>query len=238
MLALEEDICDELSDIEHDETSQISTTLTLIYPHRRVGTLPLNARLQSVFPSGHRTDYVWITLVDGQDGEEYDGWVVVKDRYVYGLADMYRKHKLPVGAYVHVRRGDEPDKIVVNFDSYRARTEWIRLIIPKNGQIAFENQKRSIGAEYDDLMIVGADEVSAVDELFTTMRNKDLTSILRVLISELGRLSPQGTVHARTLYSTVNVVRRCPPGPIFETLVSEPDFETVGNHYWKLTSTN
>jgi hypothetical protein len=179
-----------------------------------------------------------VTLVDGQDGEEYQGWVVRKDRYVFGLMPFYRKHKLPVGSYITVRPGDSPEKIVIDYRAYRPRTEWIRLITPKNGQITFENQKRAIGAMYDDLMIVGAEDLAAVDQLFQQAASgrRNLTGLLRLLVAELSRLTPQGTVHAKTLYSALNMVRRAPPGPILATLASEPEFEHVGNHYWKLSS--
>jgi hypothetical protein len=240
MLALEAEIDDELSPLKDTGRTGESINITLIYPHRRVGTLPLNAKMRRIFPTAHRTQHIWVTLVDGQDGEEYQGWVVRNERYVFGLAPFYRKHKLPVGAYVVVRPAESPEKIVVDFHAHRPRTEWIRLINPKNNQIAFENHKRAIGAEYDDLMILGADDLAAADALFqpSQQSRRALAQVLRSLISELSRLNPQGTVHAKTLYSAINVIRRCPPGPLFATLLSEPEFEHVGNHYWKLASNN
>jgi hypothetical protein len=62
-----------------------------------------------------------------------------------------------------------------------------------------------------------------------------MSSILHALITELSRNSPQGTVHAKTLYSAYNVLRRCPPGPIFAALDTHSEFEHVGNHYWRLS---
>lgn len=239
MLALEAEIDDELSPLRAPKSVGDEISITLTYPHRRAGTLPLNAKMRQIFPTAHRTQHIWVRLVDAQDGEEYQGWVARQQRYVSGLSPLYRKHRMPVGAYVSVRQGDSPEKIVVDFKAHRPRTEWIRLIVPKNGQISFENTKRSIGAEYDDLMIVGADDIDAVDALFQTAKpqQRNLTALLRMLIAELSRLTPQGTVHAKTLYSAVNVIRRMPPGPIFAALASEPDFENVGNHYWKLAGT-
>ncbi|MCD4686364.1 MAG: hypothetical protein K8S97_10545, partial [Anaerolineae bacterium] len=61
-----------------------------------------------------------------------------------------------------------------------------------------------------------------------------LTDTMRHLLGELARLTPQRTVHAKTLYSAVNALRRCPPGPIFATLVARPEFEHVGGPYWRL----
>jgi hypothetical protein len=238
MIALEAEIGDELSPDDVSDFDDNEASVTLIYPHRRLGTLGLNAHMRQIFPTARRTPRIWITLVDGQDGEEYTGWVVHHERYVFGLGKFYRKHRLPIGAYVRARKGDKPGRFVIDFTAYRPRSEWIRLIVPQKGLIGFENNKRAIGAEYDELMILGADDLQAVDELFQTtqQQKKSLASILRTTISGLSRLTPQGTVHAKTLYSSVNVMRRCPPGLILATLAANPDFQNVGGHYWKLSN--
>lgn len=236
MLQLEREIDDELSPAELFEDDEIRPVITLTYPHRRVGTLPLNAAMRQVFPTAQQTLRTYVTLVDGQDGEEYPGWVVRKDRYIFGLNKFYRKHRLPVGAFITATAGEEPGKIVIDFNAYRPRTEWVRLIVPVKNQVTFEEDRRSIGADYDDLMLLGADDLDAVDALFETTRQhkKPLASIIQNIISALARMSPQGTVHAKTIYSAVNVIRRSPPGPILGTLVANLDFQNVGGHYWKL----
>ncbi len=237
LLSIEAELDDEhtLTDVPEEINE---TQITLTYPHRRLGTLPLSDRTAVIFPTARQTPRVAFSLIDGQDGEEYPAWVVRKDRYVYGLAKFYRKHKLPIGAYVTVTKGEDSDKVVVNFKGHKPRTEWIRLIVPKGEQITFENHKRAIGAEYDDLMILGAEDLAGVDALFTNaqQQKKSLVAILRSIIPPLGALTPQGTVHAKTIYSAVNVLRRCPPGPIFAVLVANPDFQNVGGDYWKLSS--
>lgn len=240
LLEMEAEIGDEHSILDPSRVveSLEEVTIPLTYPHRRLGTLPLSYRTVQIFPTARQTPRVWFTLVDGQDGEEYPAWAVRKDRYVFGLGKFYRKHKLPIGAYVTVKKSEEAGKVVVNFRGYKPRTEWIRLIVPRpDGGITFENQKRAIGAEYDELMILGADDLAGVDAAFQTTQQKkaSLASILRSLIPALGALTPQGTVHAKTLYSAVNILRRCPPGPIFATLAANPDFQNVGGDYWKLS---
>jgi hypothetical protein len=237
MLALEAEIGDELTENLTVDENIDKATIILTYPHRRMGTLPLNARMRQVFPTAQQTPRVYVTLIDGQDGEEYRGWVVRKERYIYGLDTFFRKHRLPIGAFVTVSKSETPGTVIIDFNAYRPRTEWIRLITPKNNQISFENHKRSIGAEYDDLMILGADDLAAVDALFEAnqQQRRPLAAILRTIIPSLGRLTPQGTAHAKTIYSAVNAVKRCPPGPIFATLVANPDFQNVGGDYWKLS---
>ena len=232
MLELEKDIDDENSPTEVLQSITRSGSITLNYPHRRVGTLPLNAAMRKIFPTAQRTLRTYITLVDGQDGEEYPGWVVRKERYVFGLNKFYRKHKLPVGAYITATSTEEPGKIVINFNAYRPRTEWVKLIVPKNNQILFEEARRSIGAQYDELMLLGADDLDAVDALFE--QRKPLATIIHNIITALATLNPQGFVHAKTIYSAVNVVKRCPPGPIFATLEANLDFRNMGGQNWKL----
>jgi hypothetical protein len=54
---------------------------------------------------------------------------------------------------------------------------------------------------------------------------------------ELVKLSPQGTVHAKTIYSAVNVLRRTPPGPVFAQLSTEACFVSMGGGYWTFDET-
>jgi hypothetical protein len=237
MLELEQELDDEHSPVAIDEDEDFeSATISLLYPHRRMATFPLNAKMRHIFPTALRAPRVNVTLIDGLDGEESVGWVVREDRYVFGVGRFYRKHKLPIGAYITVHKDDDPGRIIIDFNAYRPRTEYVKLISPKNGQMAFEEQKRSIGAEYDSLMILGTDDIGGVDALAEQARTsrRPLAVIIRNILGEMARFSPQATVHARTIYSAVNVLRRCPPGPILATLISNPDFEYVGNLYWKL----
>jgi hypothetical protein len=235
-LILEAEIGDEFSQLPPPDEPPDEVTLTLIYPHRRSGTLPLKADLSALFPTAYETSRVRITLIDGQTGDEYEAWVVREARYVVGLDRFYRQHRLPVGSYVRVRRTDDPSRFVIDFDAYRPRTEWIRLVVPQNGRITYQNHKRSIGAAYDDLMVLGTDDLEAVDQIWAATRShrRSLLDIIRENLPELARLNPQGAVHAKTLYSAVNVVRRCPPGPILAALEAQSEFEHVGGHYWRL----
>lgn len=229
------EIADELSDLPV-QRGITEGTLTLIYPHRRVGTLPLNGNIRALFPYAQRTSKIYITLVDAADGEEFIGWVVPGARYIYGLLPLYTKHAIPIGAYVHVQQADTPDRVVIRFDTHRARTEWLPIFVPKGEQIGFENTRRAIGADFDPLLILGIDDLQAVDDLVATWngQRRTLVALLRAIIPELCRLTPQATAHAKTIYSAVNVVRRCPPGVILAMLRTNPDFVDVGGNYWQL----
>jgi hypothetical protein len=52
---------------------------------------------------------------------------------------------------------------------------------------------------------------------------------------ELIKLNPQGTVHAKSVYSAVNMILRTPPGPVFYALISNRRFRDVGNGLFALT---
>jgi hypothetical protein len=238
LLSLERELDDEFSDLQPPATQPTEATLTLIYPHRRVGTLPLSSRVQALFPTAIESQRIRITFIDGQTGTEFAGWVVREGLYVYGLDEFYRRQKLPIGAYVTVRATDDPSKLIVDFEAHRPRTEYIRLAVPADNRLTFANFKRSIGAGYDELLILGAEDLEGVDAIWASARDRrrGLVEIMRDLIPELAKLNPQNAVHAKTLYSAVNVVRRCPPGPIFAALVARPEFQHVGGPYWRLSS--
>jgi hypothetical protein len=231
---LETELDDELTPIDFVGKLTRATT-TIIYPHRRVGTLPLNAKIRQIFPTA-RTPRIHVSLIDEIDGQRYVGWVVHEHRFVYGVLDYYTKYRLPVGAYVTVKKGEKDGEFILSHQSHKARTEYIPLFTPNPDQIGFENKKRSIGADYDPLLILGVDDLAAIDQLAKSFTHKSLVTILRSLIHELSKLSPQGAVHFTTLYSAVNVLRRCPPGPIFAILQANPDFQDVGDYYWRIAS--
>jgi len=236
MRQLEYDLDDEHSPLSSPPpTGEVSLTLT--YPHRRVGTLPINSETRYIFPDA-TTPRIAITVVDAIDKEEYPCWVVHEFKYVYGLASVFQKHHLPVGAYVYLNRTDDRSRIEIEFDNYRPRTEWIPLVErTEKDRLRFQTAQRAIGADYDELIIVGVNNLQEVDKLGNEIQTKRVTlsELLRSLIFELSGQNPQGTVHSKVLYSTLNILRRCPPGPMFATLISNPDFEYVGGNYWKFS---
>ena len=236
LLQLEYDLDDEHSPVS-SPAPEDEVSLTLIYPHRRVGTLPINSETKYVFPAA-KTPRIAITIVDALDQQEFPCWVVHEFKYVVGLAPLYQKHHLPVGAYVYLNATDDSSRIEIEFDTYRPRTEWIPVVerVDRH-QLACKTAKRAIGADYDEMIIVGVTNLPEVDSLGKELqaRRVPLADLLRGLIRELSKQNPQGAVHSKVLYSTLNVLRRCPPGPMFATLLSNPDFEYVGGNYWKMS---
>ncbi|HXF63457.1 MAG TPA: hypothetical protein VNK95_17645 [Caldilineaceae bacterium] len=213
-----------------------NTSLTLIYPHRRYGTLPLNGRTRNFFPTGNSK--ATVTLIDGRWGAHYTGWVVQEGRFVTGLAKWMEDHALPVGAIVTLERTSNPGEIVVDFRTRRPKREWARVATPDLNRLllTFEMNKIQVACEYDDALIVADTGPEEIDELRERLAKNgvELHEIVDQIVPELTKLNPAGTVHAKTIYSAVNIVRRCPPGPIFYHLISNRRFRDVGSGYFAL----
>jgi N12 class adenine-specific DNA methylase len=63
-----------------------------------------------------------------------------------------------------------------------------------------------------------------------------LEQTTRTMMTELSKLNPQGHVHAQELYAAVNLVRRCPPGPILSILADRPWSNYLGDLYFRPAS--
>jgi hypothetical protein len=109
------------------------------------------------------------------------------------------------------------------------------LAVIKDNKIDFELIRRAIPCGYDEQLIVGTDVVTAIDAHARrpAAAQMSLGALLAEVFPSLAGLTPQNTVHAKTLYSAVNMLRRVPPGPIFAELVRNPAFKAVGDHYWQ-----
>jgi hypothetical protein len=238
LLRFERELDDELStlDLTAGEIMESPTvSFVLTYPHRRVGTIPLTQRVRQLFPQGS-TQHTRVTLVDGQTGNHIAAWMSHERRYVFGLDEWYRKNSILVGAYITLEKSGDPFKVVINFIPKRERREWIRVARSEGGRLRFEMKKQPTRCEYDELMVVGEDNSEEVDALWVQAEEDQLSveEILNRIMPELAKLSPQGTVHTKTVYSAINVIRRCPPGPVFAVLAQSARFKAVGGGYWTL----
>jgi hypothetical protein len=235
LLLIEREIDDEGSGQEVMGPSRplYRTTIALIYPHWRCGTLPLTVRTRSLFPESTNR-HSPVVLVDGQSGDRMQGWVVHEKSFVYGLDSWYKKYRLPVGAFVKLERTRDPRVITVDFEARRLKNLWTKAASVQGGKLVFQVRKTPIACDYDDQMTISEDNVRALDRLWDEVHSKGeslLQTMIRIL-PELIRLSPQGTVHAKTIYSAVNILRRTPPGPTFALLSTEPCFVPMGGGYW------
>jgi hypothetical protein len=232
---LEADLDDEWSLGWQPYPAAEPATFTLTFPHWQQGTVPLSSRIAPLFPTAFQAPRIRCLLVDAETKEEIEAWVVWEGRFVYGLKDWFRRNQLPVGAYIHLSAGGEPGVVLIDYERRRSQQEWIRVARVEGNQIIFGMQKRGLGAAYDDMMTIGFSNPEAVDDLWVkaTDQKWSLAQTMVRLFPELAKLSPQSTVHSKTIYSAVNLVKRCPPGPIFAELVRQPCFVSMGENYWR-----
>jgi hypothetical protein len=226
-----------LAEMSAARASVPAATLLLTYPHLISGTLPLNSRSRPLFALG-RAERTIITLIDGRWGQRFLGWVVKSGRYVAGLRPWFEQHKLPAGAFIIVERRDDSGEVVVDFRPKRMRREWTRWAqVVDNDRLDIQLRKQEVACEYDDLVIIGDDRPSELLRLrqVPTYAQASLADLVHQIFTDLAGLSQQGTVHAKTLYGTVNVLRRCPPGPIFYVLSTDSRFESAGDGYYRLS---
>jgi hypothetical protein len=162
------------------------------------------------------------------------GWVVHENRFVYGLEDWYKRYQMPVGGFIKLARTRDPRVITVDLESRRLKRLWGKVAVVEGGQLTFQVRKLPIACEYDDQLTIAEDNAQAIDALRgeVNARGESLLQIMVRIMPELVKLSPQGTVHAKTIYSAVNILKRMPPGPIFALLSTESCFVQMGGGYW------
>jgi hypothetical protein len=236
LMLLERELDDEWSNLEPSQIKQ-PVMFTLTYPHRLVGTIPFSTRIRPLFPESN-SPRQRVVLLDEQTNEEIVAWVVREHRYIYGLKKWYNDQSMPIGGFIHLKPGPESGVLLIDYDRRRPQREWVRLATVVDNRLHFELNRRSISCGYDDLLIVGTDVITAVDALWkrAETNQRSIASLLAEIFPQLAELTPQKTVHAKTLYSAINMLRRVPPGPLFAELVRHPAFQSVGDHYWRFES--
>ena len=237
MAPLEIELDDELSMAPQGTLKADEVEIRLIYPHWRAGTLPLSARLMSLFPTAYQAPRIRFILEDGETGKQFPGWVVRESRYVYGLKDFYAEKNLFPGGLVKVRRGRSPGEVIVESEQKRETREWLRTVLAgSDGGLVLAMLKQFVRARYDERMAIAVPEPETLDRIWEK-HAKERTPFERIVVNllrELAKLNPQANVHASELYAAVNLVRRAPPGPILALLNTRPWFQHVGDLYFKL----
>lgn len=238
MLQMEKKLDDELSPSEEDEVIAVMEySVNLIFPHWRSGTLPLSPRLARLFPTAYESPRVRFMLVDGETGDKFPGWVVRLEKYVYGLRDWYEEKGIMPGGKVILRRGDNPGEVIVQSESHRAAKEWVRTaLIGADGGVVYATLKQTVMTTFDDwMMIAMPSDITALDQSWMDRLDSPLPfeQVVVDTLRELAKLNPQSHVHVAELYSAINVICRCPPGPIMSLLLSRPWFVHVGDLHFR-----
>jgi hypothetical protein len=236
MLELERILDDELSPLEGSTSIGDEATITLLYPHWRAGTLPLTPRVRPFFPTAYETPRIRFILVDGNSGEKFSGWVVRNEGYVFGLEEWFRERELMPGSIIRIRPGTKAGEVIVNIDVQRSRRDWVRtVLVGTDGGVVFATLKQIVAAAYDERLGIAIPDIDMLDNAWE-IRKKEQPPFERTVADmarELTKLNTQGHVHASELFAAVNLLRRCPPGPIMALLASRPWFEHVGDLHFR-----
>ncbi len=240
MIRAEKSIDDELAEFTQPtklKDGQKEIPVVLNYPHWRIGSLPLTPNTRPFFPTALETPRVKFTLIDAK-GQEISAWVVRPFSYVYGLRDWYEEMELMPGSIIKIKPGKEPGQVLIQPEKKRSNREWIRtLLIGADGGIVFAMLKQTITADFNERMAIAVPSTDVLDDLWQK-RSKNprplKTEVINIM-RELAKLNPQGQVHGVELYAGLNCIRRCPPGVLFSTLASNPEFTAVGDLYYRLS---
>ena len=138
-----------------------------------------------------------------------------------------------------LERREDANEVVVDFRPKRMRREWTRMAqVVGEERLDFQMRKQAISCEYEENVIIGVEQAEEIAGLRTlpAYAAAPLPELVFQIFTDLAGLSQQGTVHAKTLYSAINVVRRLPPGPIFAVLASDPRLDSIGDGQYRLTS--
>lgn len=237
MLALEAELDDELAEDESPASQMDEITISLSYPHWRVGTLPVSARLRGLFPTAYESPRVRFTVVDGQSKEKIPAWVVRQHGYIAGLGKLYEKYGLMPGSLVSIAKGKEPGQTIITARIHRSQRDWVRtVLVGSDGGIVFAMLKQNVTADFNERMAIAVPDVASVDEACAQVAKQHLPfeRLVADMMHELVKLNVQGHVHARELYSALNIVRRCPPGPLLAFLLRNYNYKHVGDLHYRM----
>jgi hypothetical protein len=215
-------------------TPRDEITLILTYPHRRAGTLPLTPVVRALLPAFDRPR-LRIHFVDATTHEKFAGYAVKDGFYLAGLAHWFNVRKLSPGAYLTLKRGNDPLTLVIDYQAQRERGLWVRVARGINGQLTFSQEKRPIAHKSDEeMLIVIGDPVGLETAAQKAREHASLAALLEEIFPELAKLSGAGRVHAKTLYSAVNLIRRAGPRVVLSALTESGAFSSVGGGYFVL----
>ncbi len=237
MLALEAELDDELAESQPSTSDVNEVTISLGYPHWRAGTLPVSARMTGLFPTAYESPRVRFTLVDGQSGEEIPAWVVRQHGYVAGLGKFFQKYGIMPGSLISIAKGKKPGQAIITARTRRPMRDWVRtVLVGSDGGIVFATLKQNLTTDFNERMVVAVPDPAGVDLACEQIAKQRLSfeKLVDDMMRELTKLNVQGHVHAQELYSALNIIRRCPPGPLMAFLTGNSKYKHIGDLHYRM----
>ena len=246
--ALSPESVDILSEIEDPDTpvtylpqidpEKDTFEFVLTYPYWRSGALPVMPALLSLLPDDDNP-LIHLDLLDGQSGDTVSGWFVQEHNYIMGLGDWFSRYQIPVGAFIALKKTDDPLKLLIDIRPKRQQQEWVRSVTVQGKRLALQMKQQAFSCEYDELMLVDDSHPKQTDDFYQMVQEANIAikDLVHQIFPELIKLTSQGTVHVKTLYSVINVIKRCPPALLLHTLENSPTFSSIGHGYWTYQNT-
>jgi len=235
LLDFVEEVGDELDDVESLTLRQPEgIQFEVNFPHLYAGTMPATQRFLRLLPptSSH---HLSLTMVDDKTGQRYEVWAVPDERYICGLSNWYTAVGMCVGGQVSVSPAGAPLTFSISAQPIRSKkTEWVRSASVSDEGLALQMQRSAIGVKCDRNTFVDVPDREAIARLMaqTERAQLSLTSLIRTAFEELAKLSSRGIVHAKSIYSAVNLMRRSGTVPIFAELTRHACYDPVGDGSW------
>jgi hypothetical protein len=213
---------------------QDEITLILTYPHRRAGTLPLTPPVRALLPP-FKNPRLRFNFIDATTKEKIPAYAVKDGNYIAGLTNWFTVRKLSPGAYILLKRGADPLTLQLDYQPQRERGLWVRVARNQNGQLTFSQERRPVAHKYDEEMLILIGDPAGIDAAAQRASEyRSLAVLLEAIFPELAKLSGAGRVHAKTLYSAVNLIKRAGPRAVLNALHESNAFTSVGGGYFVL----
>lgn len=232
---VDDELCEE--SVAHEPEDEV--TIALLYPHWRVGALPISYRLRHFFPTAYESPRIRFTLVDARTGQKIPAWVVRERGYVFGLREWYEENGLIPGSLVTIRRSETPGEVFIEVTSPRSTKEWIKtVLVGADGGVVLALLRQVVNAGFDERMSIVISDPDAVDKIWQDEKRGQtgLNRLVEHMMKQLTKLYPHGNIHAQELYAIVNVVRRLPPLDLLAVLANHPRIQYVGDLYFRLAT--
>jgi hypothetical protein len=234
MLELEKLLDDEYCSACNEKEKVSQTEVILTYPHWRAGTLPLTNRTKKLFPTALESPRIRFQFMDVDTKEKFQGWVVRPGKYIVGLSEWYKANGIIPGSLITIHKANASGDVMIRVEKKRVK-EWLRtVLVGADGGIVYALLKQQVGTSYDERMATFTPDPASLDAVWEKQKRVPIEKVIIQTTNELTRLNPQGHVHAQELYAAVNVIKRCPPDIIFQTLLTSPSFSHVGDLYYRL----
>lgn len=237
----EGNVADELENCLAPTPNGNEVSLTILYPHFRAGTLPICDKLIRFFPTAYESPRVQFVFVDADTGEKFSGWVIRENHYAIGLRDWFVKNEIIPGSVITIKKSNVPGEVIVKSGKKKPVRDWVRTaMIGSDGGIVFALLKHAVSTPISERMAIVISDPDALDKIWDQggKQRGNLTNTVKTTMRELAKLSPQGHVNAQELYAAVNVVRRCPPGPILSILLESSWATHLGDLYFRIDDDN